>query len=430
MQETTDYRMESVIVIGGGAAGLACAAHLEGALVLERLPQAGRKILVTGGGRCNFTHEGSPEALAAACTTTAANRFTRAAFHTFPPTAQVRWFEELGVSARLEAGGHWFPASQQAASIREALLRAVGARGGRIRTGVRVARLLLREGAVCGVETASGERIEARHVVLAAGGAARPGLGTDGDAARLAAAAGLDTHPAIPALGALYPDWDAAFETLSGVTLPDAEITVSSAAGKRSARGGLLFTGRGLSGPAALNVCADFASGLSRADAGEAQPQGRIAWRADQNRAEDWMAILEREARAGQGRRLVRTTLSAWLPASLAAVLCRVAGMPEDCVHAQAPREPMRRLCALCAAWPLRVLRTDGLDKAMVSRGGIVLSQVKPTTLECRYIRGLYVIGEALDVDAICGGYNLAWAWASGATAARAIRAEAPDGGA
>ena len=392
------------VVIGGGAAGLATAAFSRGALVFERLPSPGRKILATGGGRCNFTHEGSASETAAAFP--GFERFVRPALAAFPPAAQRAWFESLGVPSAAEPGGFVFPASGRASDVRDALLRAAARAGARIECDARVERIALSDdgSAVRGVVVAGRGFVPASRVVLAAGGIARPMLGTDGDAFRLARGAGLELVPAAPALGALAAGEPAWLHALAGLTLPDARLR----AGRAETRGGLLFTGRGLSGPAALDLSARI------------DPPAAIeaAWRADRTREEDWLELFG-AWRGPRGATLVRNLLAGELPRALAAALCAAAGVPGDAPAARLRRDGARALARLCAACPVRVSAAAGPAECMATRGGVAAAALEARTLETRRVRGLFVAGEAAEPVGRCGGFNLAWAWASGRLAAR-----------
>ncbi len=391
------------VIVGGGAAGLAAAAFSRDAIVFERLPSPGRKILATGGGRCNFTHEGSADDLSAAFP--GFERFVRPALAAFPPAAQRAWFASLGVPSAVEPGGFVFPASGRAGDVRAALLRAAAAAGARIECGARVERIVLAEdgASVRGVAVAGRGFVPAARVVLAAGGCARPALGTDGDSLRLARDAGLPVAPPAPALGALRADEPAFLRGLAGLTLPDARLRASGA----EARGGLLLTGAGLSGPAALDLSARI------------DPPADVlaAWRADRPREEDWLAVFD-AWRAAHGAALVRNRLAGELPRALAAALCVAAGVAEDATASRLRRDEARALARLCAACPVRVRAAEGWDACMATRGGVSARALSPRTLEARGVRGLFVAGEAAEPVGRCGGYNLAWAWASGRMAA------------
>ena len=393
----------ATVIVGGGAAGLAAAAFSRNATVFERLPEAGRKILATGGGRCNFTHAGTAEETAAAFP--GFERFVRPALSAFPPDAQRAWFESFGVPSVVEPGGFVFPASGRAGDVRAALLRAATAAGARIECNARVLRIALApdRSAIRGVEVEGRGFVPAQRVILAAGGAARPALGSDGDALRLARKAGLPVAEPKPALGALRAAEPAFLAGLAGLTLPDARLR----AGKAETRGGLLATGRGLSGPAALDLSARI----------DPPADVQVAWRADRSREEDWLALFE-SWREGRGAALVRNLLAGELPRALAAALCAEAGVPADAVPARLRKDEARSLARLCAACPVRADATDGWSGCMATRGGVEARALVPRTLEARRVRGLFAAGEAVEPVGRCGGYNLAWAWASGRLAA------------
>lgn len=401
------------LIIGAGASGLFAAGRLPNALVLERSAAPGRKILVTGGGRCNLTHEGSPDTIAAAfgpC-----ERFVRPALFAFPPEDQKAYFESLGVPLVTEPGGFVFPASSRAEDVRSALLRAARRAGSQIECNVRAVRLLLSPDgdAVRGVELADGCVLESDRVLLAAGGSARPSLGTDGSAAALARDAGLRVEPPLPALAALRTQtpWS---RPLAGLSLPDAELRIRKRtpglpARGAASRGALLITASGFSGPAALNLSGDIAAALAT---GTAPDFLSVSWRADRTSPEAWLSLFL-SWRTSHGKMLVRNLLAAELPRSLAATLASLASVPENAIAAQFPQDAARKLASLCAACPLPSVSTEGFSACMATRGGVSTTELDPRTLECRRIRGLFCLGEAAEPVGACGGYNLAWAWAS-----------------
>ena len=392
-------------IIGGGAAGLAAAAFSRGVIVFERLPSPARKILATGGGRCNFTHEGAAADIAAAFP--GFERFVRPALAAFPPTAQRAWFDALGVPSVVEPGGFVFPVSGRAVDVRDALLRAAAAAGAHIECNARVERIALAEdgASVRGVEVAGRGFVPASRVILAAGGCARPTLGTDGEALRLARGAGLPVVEPAPALGALRAESPAFLRDLGGVSLPDARLR----AGRAETRGGLLFTGTGLSGPAALDLSARI----------DPPTDVLAAWRADRTRDEDWLALFD-AWRGSRGAAAVRNLLAGELPRSLAAALCAEAGVPAGETAARLRKDGARALARLCTACPVRIAAAEGWDACMATRGGVAAAAIAARTLEARAVRGLFVAGEAAEPVGRCGGYNLAWAWASGRLAATA----------
>ena len=402
----------AAIIVGGGAAGLSAAAFSTGrALVLERLDRSGAKLLVTGGGRCNVTHDADPADIVAAFGKRA--RFMTDALRRWPPADIRRFLADHGVPTVVESDGCVFPASGRAADVRDALVAAARRAGAEIRCGVKVARILLDEAgtAVRGVETACGEVLTAPRIVLAAGGRAWPSLGSDGSGLALAREAGLSLVPPTPALVPLVAaeSW---MSDLAGLSCPDAAVSIEPRG--RAVRGPLLFTHRGLSGPAVLALSGDVAHALAE----DSPTRLRIAFRADWTDA-DWLAAFS-AWRTAYGARLVRNLLAEALPKALAHRLCERAEIGEDVVAARLDRAAALALAEFCAACPVAIAGTEGWDRAMVTRGGVALSELDPRTLESRRVAGLRVAGELVDLDAPCGGYNLTWAFASGRLAIEA----------
>ncbi|MDX9867777.1 MAG: aminoacetone oxidase family FAD-binding enzyme [Kiritimatiellia bacterium] len=412
----------STLIVGGGPAGLTAACFSSPPVfVLERMSQPARKLLATGGGRCNLTHAADPERIAAAFGRQA--RFTQPALRAFPPDAIRAFFRGLGVETRAEPDGCVFPVSQRAADVAEALLRAARANGAELRCGVRVTRLLLTpagaraEGParVMGVETADGA-IRADRVILAAGGRSYPELGSDGSGFDLARDAGLTLTPPVPALAGLIlrETWPRA---LAGVLCEQAGLWLDEPGGaRRSLSGPLLFTHKGISGPPVLDLSGEIAARLLQHDG---PVPLRVSFRHDRP-AEAWRARFE-AWRTRSGARALHNLLSGELPRSLAETLCRITGA-HGVAAARAGRGTLTALAGACANQPLHASDTESWGRAMVTRGGVAISELESATLACRRIRGLACAGEIVDVDGRCGGFNLSWAFASGRLAACAAQ--------
>jgi len=396
-----------VAVVGGGPAGMMSAifAAGEGArvLVLEQLDECGRKLRATGGGRCNLTNTRDRAAFLAAFGDK--RRFVRPAVAAFDGAALRAFFDARGVPTASPDGVHVFPVSDSARSINDALLIALAERGVVLRTGAKAARITVEEGAVRGVVTADGA-IAARAVVLAAGGKSYPGLGGTGSGFELAAALGHAIVTPVPALVGLVveEEW---FGACAGIALPNAAVRVALPHGARRA-GEVLFTHRGISGPAALDLSGAIATLLL---AGPSVPIALDLMPGVSR--EEWGRRFE-EWRKTSGRKRVASMLSAALPHALAERIVSVAELDKEATCAHITRESRDRLAALMTALPLTVKATEGFEKAMVTRGGVALDGVDARTLASRTARGLFFAGEVLDIDGPCGGYNLQWAFASG----------------
>ncbi len=405
------------LIIGGGAAGLAAAAFSKRpARVLERLAAPGRKLLATGGGRCNLTHDARPETLAAAFGDHA--RFTLPVLRAFPPERLRAFFSTWGVETLAEPDGCVFPVAQKASAVLDALLRAARANGAELLCDTRALRLVTAPGPdgqprVTAVETSRGT-LQADRVILAAGGRSYPALGSDGSGFTLAAEAGLALTPPVPALAGLLTE-EAWPHALAGLVCERASLRLDLPDAPRPlVEGPLLFTHKGLSGPPALALAGTLNARLASSAA--ALPV-RAAFLPERDAAA-WQALFSRW-RATHGGRALHNLLAGELPRGLAAALCDLAGA-SDTPASRASRTTLRTLAETCSGAVLHVTGTEGWDRAMATRGGVALDELDPKTLACRRLPGLRCAGEVIDVDAPCGGYNLTWAFASGRLAATA----------
>jgi len=386
----------------------AVAAAAQGARVtlFERMEGTGRKLLATGGGRCNLTTTVPRAALLEAFGRR--GRFAAPALEAFGPAAIRSFFAREGVPTAAQDDGCVFPASQRAADVLAALQRAAGRRGVRLVCGTRVERVAETPGGGLSCRTAAGSGVPFRAVVLAAGGCSYPGLGSDGGGFDLARVLGVRVVAPTPALVPLVTAeaWPSA---LSGIVLPRARLRiVARGAGKAGCEGAVLFTHRGISGPAALNLSGAVAARLA---SGEAAVPLTLAARADRD-ARAWLAFLESRV-THVGRRACHNVLSGELPRALAETLCEAAGVGGAALAQAGPRR-LEALAALCGGAPLTVAATEGWDRAMATRGGVALDELDTDTLACRRVPGLFCAGECVDLDGPCGGYNLTWAFASG----------------
>lgn len=398
-----------ILIIGGGPAGLMAAAAAAGGgrrvLLCERLAAPGRKLLVTGGGRCNLTTSATPDAVRAAFGRY--GRFLEPALRILPPEGICAFFAAAGVPTVTQADGSIFPVSQQARDVLDVLQRSAVQAGVTIRCDVAVRRLIVRQGTVAGVETEAGE-IAAARVILAAGGCAYAALGSDGSGHRIARDAGLEVVAPVPALVPLVTvdEWP---RQLAGLVAEQARVWVETKGRAPPPREGpVLFTHRGVSGPPVLDGSGEVAARLA---AGGTPPVLRIAWRAERDSAA-WRALFERW-RGERGGRALHNLLAGELPARLAEALCTCCGV-SGVAAARARRTQLEQLAEWCGAASLPIAATEGWSRAMVTRGGVALDEVDPHTLGSRRVAGLYFAGEVLDLDGPCGGYNLTWAFASG----------------
>ncbi len=399
-----------LVVVGGGPAGLmaAAAAAARGlrVTVFERLAEPGRKLLATGGGRCNLTTTVAPTALLTAFGRR--GRFAAPALAALGPEAIRAFFLREGVPTVAQADGCVFPVSQRASDVLGALRRAAERGGVRLVCGTRVEQLIQAgRGQITGV-VSGGETVPARAVVLAAGGCSYPELGSDGSGFALARQVGLEVVEPTPALVSLVTA-DAWPHTLSGLVLDRARIRIAEKGADKAGRvGPVLFTHRGVSGPPVLDLSGAVGAHLHQ---GAAAVRLRLTARDDRDSAA-WLGLFS-DWSVRLGKRACHNVLSGELPRALAEAYCTLAGLTGVPV-AQAGRRRLEALAALCGSAELTVMATEGWGRAMVTRGGVALDELAPETLACKRIPGLFCVGEGVDLDGPCGGYNLTWAFASG----------------
>ncbi len=395
-----------VIVIGAGAAGTMAAifAARAGAkvLLLERTRDGGRKILISGGGRCNIL----PSRMAPSQYVTASSQNTlRRMLLSWPLPEQRAFFEaELGMPLDLEPEtGKLFPRSNRARDVRDTLVGAARRAGARMHFDARV-RDIVRDGVHWRVSVDDDNPLHAQAVIVATGGLSVPATGSDGFGLALARRLGHtvhDTYPALTPLTATPPP----HAHLAGVSLT-VQLTAPLAEGRATARGGFLFTHRGYSGPAVL----DISHHAVRARAEQREQRILVQWTEHDEGA--WDALL-RDARAGT----VGSLLRRHLPTRLADTLVAESGVPDERPLATLRRDERRTLVGLLTEYPLPWTGDEGYKKAEVTGGGVALGEVDPRTLESRLHPGLFWCGEVLDAFGPIGGYNFLWGWATGRAA-------------
>ncbi len=399
-----------LVVVGAGAAGLmaAIAAGSQGGgpiLVVERSRDGGRKILISGGGRCNVLPSRlDPRDYVTGSSPNSLKKLLLA----WPLQEQRQFFEmELGIPLKLEPEtGKLFPISDRARDVRDALVSRAMEVGARFQFEGSVEALEPDPESPGGwvVGLAGGERIRARGVIVASGGLSVPATGSDGTGLRLLEKLGHTLTPVYPALTPLLADPPVHAE-LAGVSL---EVTLV-APGERKrgeARGGFLFTHRGYSGPTVLDLSHHAVLARMRGEGKRLE----VRW-SHQDQAE-WDEALRGETGGTVGGILRRT-----LPSRLAERLLEEGGVDPGTSPARLRRDARLRLAALLGAYPLPWTGDEGYRKAEVTGGGVTLSEVDPRTLESRLHPGLFLCGELLDAFGPIGGYNFAWAWATGRSA-------------
>ncbi len=400
------FRPRRVAVIGAGAAGTMAAIFAASAdaeiLLLERTPDGGRKILISGGGRCNilparvdesrFVTDSSPNTL-------------KKMLRSWPLREQIAFFErDVGlVLAEEKETGKLFPASNRARDVRDGLLALARRRNVQLLTNTLVTGFAPLRGR-WSIEREGAPPLAADAVIVATGGLSVPKSGSDGLGLEVLARLGHTVHATYPALtpiiGTASPLSD-----LAGISLP-VTITARGSARGAEATGGFLFTHRGYSGPAVLDVSHVAVRSL------EEKSSARLTVRWTRGDAAAWEAALR-----PRGSRTVAGALRGEFPDRLAAALARLAGVDPTRPLSRLAREERLRLIGTLVRGELPWSGHEGYAKAEVTGGGVSLAELDPRTLESRKIPGLFLCGEALDAFGPIGGFNFQWAWATGRAA-------------
>lgn len=443
-----------VIVVGGGPAGMTAAARAaergKRVLLLEKNAVLGKKLIITGGGRCNVTNAVTDRHVLT-------GRYgdkgvhLHSLFARFGPDDTCALLRRFGLETKVEAEGRVFPVTESAYDVRAVLEEFIRVSGVTVRRGCAVVALVHEQSAasidvsntvsgapqdtlrrVAGVRTARGEILRARAIILATGGSARPETGSTGDAFPWLRELGVTVRSVESALvplkvpdawvrdaqGLALPDAELIVEQLTGVTKPVETIFDRSLWGNARRvlvrRGKLLFTHFGLSGPLALNAAADI-----RAVARNAPIRLVVNPLPGRDPAELDSAVAA--AATASGKRTIGNLLRDVVPPRIATAVCAIAAVPPDTRLAVLSRASRRSIVSALVALPCSFAGLMGQDKAVVSSGGVDPAAVDFRTMRLRTVENLYVLGDLLDFNRRSGGYSLQVCWASGWVAGEAV---------
>ena len=402
-----------IVVVGGGAAGLMAAGYAAelGARVclVEKMERPGKKLSITGKGRCNVTNNCSRDVCIESVPGN--GRFLYGAFSAFSCQDTMAFFEGRGLPLKTERGARVFPVSDKARDVVDTLIRYVEGNGAVFHRG-RAVSLFVEDGVLRGVCLENGEKLQAQRVILACGGASYPGTGSNGDGYRLAQEAG---HRIVPLKPSLVPLVAAGTDCrdMMGLSLRNIGISVWDTDKKKEVYkdfGELLFTHFGLSGPVILSASShmrNMSPGRYRVDI-DLKPALR---------PEQLDARLQRDFSQNLNRDFLNS-LSALLPRKLIPVAVKRSGIPGDKKCNSITREERLRFGRLLKAFSFEITGFRPIEEAIVTSGGVDVRQVSPHTMESKLLPGLYFAGEMLDVDAYTGGFNLQIAFSTGRAAA------------
>lgn len=408
--------MSNILIAGGGAAGMAaavfaaekgCQVHL-----FEKNEKLGKKLFITGKGRCNFTNDCPEEDFFASVVSNP--KFLYSSLYGFNCQASIAFFENLGVPVKVERGNRVFPASDHSSDIIRALERRLRELGVKISLNTEVREVFCREGRAAGLLLKDGTRIHGDAVLIAAGGLSYPSTGSTGDGYRWAEESGHSLQPLRPALVPLETE-EAYIPRMQGLSLRNIEFTVKD--GKKkifSEFGELLFTHFGISGPLALSA------------------SSRIGKRLEERKLSAWINLKPALTPEQLDARLLREFEKSWnrqfknilpelFPSKLAPVILELSGIPGELPVREVTREQRESFVRLSRAFPLTITGTRGYREAVVTQGGVSVKEINPATMESKILPGLYFAGEVLDLDALTGGFNLQIAWSTARAAAEAM---------
>lgn len=419
-QEAAGVSKHRIIVIGAGPAGMMAAIKAAETsesmggtaevLLLEKMKKPGRKMMITGKGRCNITNAADvPEIIK---NIQGNGRFLFSSMKAFDNRAVIDFFEEQGVATKVERGQRVFPVSDKAQDVVDAMVGRLHELGVKLETDAAVKDILTEEGKVRGVRLKSGAIYKAEVVILAVGGASYPGTGSSGDGYAMAEALGHDVVSVRPSLVPLTveEDW---VKDVQGLSLRNvrAELLVDGKA-ELSLFGEMMFTHYGVTGPVILSV-SRTASGYLVEGGHFLELSLNLKPALSEEKLE---ARLQRDFEKYQ-RKELKNGLVELLPHKLIEPVLDAAYLPSDKPVHQLTVEERRRLVHTLQHLVLTVTGTRPLAEAIVTVGGVSVKEIEPRTMESKLVKGLYLAGEVVDVDAFTGGYNLQAAFSMGAAA-------------
>lgn len=415
-----------IIVIGGGAAGMmaayaaakASAAGEEAEVFLfEKNEKLGKKLFITGKGRCNLTNHTDVESLLSHVTRNP--KFLYSAFYTLDAEQVMELFETAGLRLKTERGNRVFPASDKSSDVIKTLKKMLEVSGVKVFLNRGVKKILVEDGICRGVVFMDGEKAFANAVIVATGGVSYASTGSTGDGYRFAKEADLAVKEPVPSLVPLETEEEYIWQ-MQGVSLKNVVLRLCS--GKKrlyEEQGELLFTHFGLSGPLVLTASTRISGKDVRGLRGEIDLKPALS-------EEKLDERLQRDFKEAKNH-FFKNSLGKLLPAKMIPEMIRLSGIPPEKKVNEVTKEERRKLLELLKAFPFTVNRLRGFDEAIITRGGVSVKEVNPATMEVKKVKGLFFAGEVLDLDAETGGFNLQIAWSTGYLAGKTAGLEYAD---
>ena len=401
--------MSKILVVGGGAAGMMAAVTAarrgKNVLLLEKNEKLGKKLFITGKGRCNLTNSAEVEELFNAVVSNP--KFLYSSFYSFTNDQVIGFFEELGVKTKVERGGRVFPESDHSSDVIRALEQEMKRLGVRISLRTEVKEILTEDGRAKGVRLSSGRMIAADAVIVATGGISYPSTGSTGDGYRFARECGHKVTDLSPALVPVeVKEWYA--KELMGLSLRNIGIRITDGKKKLYEEfGEMLFTHYGVTGPVILSASSIVGKKLK---------EHPLTLRIDLKPAlteEQLDKRVLREFEANHNRQF-KNAVDSLFPAKLRPVAIELSGIPEEKKVNEVTKEERLHFVRLIKDFSMTLTGLRGYHEAIITKGGVSVKEIDPGTMESKLVKGLYFAGEVLDLDAVTGGYNLQIAWSTG----------------
>lgn len=401
--------MSNVIVVGGGAAGMMAAVFAarngQNVQLLEKNEKLGKKLFITGKGRCNITNAADIEDLFTAVISNP--KFLYSGFYSFTNQQVIDFFEELGVKTKIERGERVFPVSDHSSDVIAAFSRELKLLGVSVSLHTEVRELLCEQDKVCGVLLTNGKKMKADAVIVATGGISYPSTGSTGDGYRFAKETGHRVTELLPSLVPMeVRQWYA--KELQGLSLRNIEIRITDGKKKLYEEfGEMLFTHYGVTGPVILSASSVVGKTLRKKE---------LTLHIDLKPAlseEQLDKKILREFDANHNKQY-KNSIDSLFPAKLKPIMIELSEIePEKKVN-EITKEERQRLVHLIKDFTMTLTGLRSYNEAIITKGGVSVKEIDPGTMESKKMKGLYFAGEVLDLDAVTGGYNLQIAWSTG----------------
>lgn len=408
--------MAKIIIIGGGAADMFTSVFLaekgHQVHVFEKNEKLGKKLFITGKGRCNVTNDCDPEMFFESVVSNP--KFLYSAYYGYTSQDVTAFFSSLGVKLKTERGNRVFPLSDHSSDIIRALEARMREAGVKVHLHAEAAGLLLKDGCAVGIRLSDGAEILGDKVIVACGGYSYQATGSTGDGYRFAKEAGHTVTELFPALVPLEVR-EAYAGRMQGLALKNVRFTVKD--GKKvlyDEFGELLFTHFGISGPLVLTASSKIAKRLKKKEL-----QGYIDVKAALSE-EQLDARILRDFEENRNRQF-KNSIGGLFPAKMEPVMLELSGIPPEKKVNEITREERRHFVSLIKALPLTITGLRDFKEAIITQGGVKTGEISPGSMESKKVKGLYFIGEVLDLDAVTGGFNLQIAWSTAFAAASSI---------